>query len=226
MKKIFITIAVISCMCISACTPTSSKYTTPKDSKHIDENPHVYATEILNRDFDVIKRVLQILEKVSNCLDNGEPISRETFGEIIGIINEFSERRHQEKEEMVLFPLLKVERGGEKKDFLGRLLMENVSARDQMRDLADAINNVYQGKKAKKQITKIAYGYIKWTKKHMQTEEKILFPWVNKILTDDKQGILIEKFEAMEKEEIIAGRYEKYMTMIERLENQLGLCLE
>lgn len=224
MKKIFITIAVISCVCISACT--SSKYTTPKDSKHIDENPHVYATEILNRDFDVIKRVLQILEKVSNCLDNGEPISRETFGEIIGIINEFSERRHQEKEEMVLFPLLKAERGGEKKDFLGRLLMEHVSARDQMRDFANAINNIYQGKKAKKQITKIAYGYNKWMKKHMQTEEKVLFPWVNKILTEDKQRILIEKFEAMEKEDIDNGRYEKYMTMIERLENQLGLCSE
>ncbi|MBU6392154.1 MAG: hemerythrin domain-containing protein [Planctomycetota bacterium] len=224
MKKIFITIAVISCMCISACA--SSEYTTPKDSKHIDENPHAYATEILNRDFDVIKRVLQILEKVSNCLDNSEPISRETFGEIIEIINEFSERRHQEKEAIALFPLLKAECGGEKKDFLGRLLMEHVSARDQMRDFADAINNIYQGKKAKKQITKIAYGYIKWMKKHMQTEEKILFPWVNKILTEDKQGILIEKFEAMEKEDIDNGRYEKYMTMIERLENQLGLCSE
>src|SRR5574341_80651 len=169
MKKIFITIAVISCVCVSAYA--SSKYTTPKDSKHIDENPHVYATEILNRDFDVIKRVLQILEKVSNCLDNDEPISRETFGEIIEIINEFSDKRHREKEEMVLFPLLKVERGGEKKDFLGRLLMEHVSARDRMRELAPAVNNIYQGKKAKKQLTKIAYGYIKWMKKHMQTEE-------------------------------------------------------
>ena len=46
------------------------------------------------------------------------------------------------------------------------------------------------------------------------------------MLTHDKQEMLIEKFEAMEKEDSNAGRYEKYMTMIERLENQLGLYLE
>ena len=57
-------------------------------------------------------------------------------------------------------------------------------------------------------------------------EEKVLFPWMNKVLTRDEQMILITKFESMEKEDIDAGVHEKYTVMIERLEDQLGLYTE
>ncbi|MDO8141609.1 MAG: hemerythrin domain-containing protein, partial [Candidatus Brocadiales bacterium] len=133
---------------------------------------------------------------------------------------------HLEKEDKALFPFLKDVRGGEKKDFLGQLLMEHVSARDEIRNLSGAINYIYQGKKAKKKIIKIARAYIKFMDKHIHTEEKVLFPWINKVLTSDEQMILIRKFEAMEKEDIDGGVHEKYTVVIERLEEQLGLCTE
>lgn len=221
MKKNFI--ILIFFVCISSCT--SSKYHIYQAHEHI-ENPSSFATEILHREFDTTRRVLQILERASNCLDNDKPVSKEMFHEIVEIISKFTDKSHQEKEDEVLFPFLKNIREGEKKDFLGRLLMEHVSARDEIRDLSLAINNIYQGKKAKKKITKIAYAYIKHMEKHIQTEEKVLFPWVNKVLTRDDQLLLIKKFEVMEKEDIEAGLHEKYTLMIEKLEKQLELCPE
>ncbi len=223
MKKIFISITIISCLCASACTP--STYRIYEEHKHA-ENPDLSASEILHLEFDTTRRVLQILENASNCLDNDKPVSKETFNEIIDIINGYTHKCHQGKEDNVLFPFLKDVRGGEKKDFLGQLLMEHVSARDEIRNLAGAVNYIYQGKKAKKKIIKIARAYIKFMDKHIHTEEKVLFPWMNKVLTRDEQMILITKFEAMEKEDIDAGVHEKYTAVIERLEEQLGVCAE
>lgn len=223
MKRFFIPIVVTFCVCISACTPP--KYRIYQEHKHIETaNPSV--TEILHYDFDVIKRVLQILETAANCLDEDKPVSKETFRDIVQVISGFSDKHHQEKEDKVLFPALKVKNEGEKKDFLGRLLMEHVSARDEIRNLDRALINFYQGKKAKKKIAKIARAYIKHMEKHIEMEEKILFPWINKVLTPDEQAMFMKKFEALEQEHIEAGVHEKYSAMIERLEQQLGLCSE
>jgi hemerythrin-like domain-containing protein len=223
MKKIFLPFVIASCLSTFACTP--STYRIYEEHTHT-KNTDVSATEFLHLEFDATRRVLQILENASNCLDNGKPVSKETFNDIIDVINGFIHKCHQEKEDRLLFPFLKNVRGGEKKDFLGQLLMEHVSARDEIRNLAGAVNYIYQGKKAKKKITKIARAYIKFMDKHIRMEEKVLFPWMNKVLTRDEQMILITKFEAMEKEDIEAGVHEKYTAMIERLEEQLGVCAE
>lgn len=223
MKKIFLPFIITSCLSTFACAP--STYHLYEEHKHT-EDPDASATKFLHLEFDTTRRVLQILENASYCLDNDKPVSKETFNEIIEIINGFTHRCHQEKEDKVLFPFLKNVRGGEKKDFLGQLLMEHVSARDEIRNLSAAVNYIYQGKKAKKKIIKIARAYIKFMDKHIHTEEKVLFPWMNKVLTRDEQMILIKKFESMEKEDIDAGVHEKYTVMIERLEEQLGLCTE
>lgn len=223
MKKIFLPFIITSCLSTFACTP--STYRIYEEHKHT-ENSDASVTELLHLEFDTTRRVLQILENASNCLDNDKPVSKETFNEIIDVINGFTHKCILEKEDKALFPFLKNARGGEKKNFLGQLLMEHVSARDEIRNLAGAVNYIYQGKKAKKKITKIARAYIKFMDKHIRMEEKVLFPWINKVLTSDEQMILIKKFEAMEKEDIAAGVHEKYTAVIERLEDQLGIHSE
>ena len=55
-------------------------------------------------------------------------------------------------------------------------------------------------------------------------EEKILFPWINKTLTPDDQVMFVKKFDALEKEDLDAGVHEKYSAMIEKLEQQVGIC--
>lgn len=223
MKKIIASIIVTACIFPSACAPQTHRIY--QEHTHT-EDTETFATEILHREFDTTRRVLQILENGAHCLESGESVSKETFNEIIDVINSFTHKRHQEQEDWALFPFLKDVRGGEKKDFLGQLLMEHVSARDEMRNLAGAVNYIYLGKKSKKKIIKIARRYVKFMEKHINTEEKVLFPWINKVLTRDEQTILIEKFETMEKEDIESGIHEKYTALIEKLEEQLGIYSE
>ncbi|MBE7446037.1 MAG: hemerythrin domain-containing protein [Planctomycetia bacterium] len=221
MKRFFVFVIISFCLGISACA--SQKYNIYQEHKHV-ENTNPSVTDILHYDFDVIKRMLQILEKAAECLDKEQPISKENFTDIVQIITNFSDKHHQEKEDKVLFPALKVKNEGEKKDFLGRLLMEHVSARDKMRSLSESLNRFYQGKKARKKIAKIIRSYIKDMEKHIEMEEKILFPWINKTLTPDEQVIFVKKFDALEKDDLETGVHEKYSAMIERLEQQVGIC--
>lgn len=224
MRRYFL-IIISFYVCIFGCASSKRQVYQNHKHTHIDDK-HSSATEILHHEFDTIRRVLLILEKAANDLDAERPVSLETFQKIIEIISNFSDKCHQEKEDKILFPFLKDVQGNKKKDFLGRLLMEHVSARDKIRDLTESINTIYQGKKAKKKITKIAYSYIKYMEKHIHMEERTLFPWINETLTNDEQAVLLKKFEDMEREYINAGLYEKYIPMIEELEKQIGLYPE
>ncbi|TVM03741.1 MAG: hypothetical protein CV087_03250 [Candidatus Brocadia sp. WS118] len=221
MKKFLVPLVVISCVSNTACS--APKHRMYPEHTHL-ENTNLLVTDILHDDFDVVKRMLHLLGKATYCLENGKPVSKENFQDLVKIISGFSDKHHQEKEDKVLFPALKVKNDGEKKDFLGRLLMEHVSARDAIRNLTGALIHFDQGKKAKKKIAKIAHSYIKDMEKHIEMEEKILFPWIGKVLTPDEQAMFMKKFETLEKEDLEAGIHEKYSSMIERLEQQLGLC--
>ena len=115
-NKYFTIIIFASCLCVSACV--SSNNAIYRETKRV-QNSSQSATEMLQSEFEITKRALNILEKASCCLDADKPVSKETFCEIIEIISEFSDKCHQEKEDKVLFPFLKNAQGGEKKDFLG-----------------------------------------------------------------------------------------------------------
>ena len=221
MKKTIRAFIIFSCMYISACTSTNNN--TYQDVKTVAPQ-NQYATDILVQEFGNTIRALQVLEKASHCLDEGMPIPKETFSKIIEVVGELNDKCHQEKEDKILFPMLKDKADSNKKHFLGRLLMEHVSSRDMIRDLTASLENFIQGKKAKKKITNIAYSYVKHTKKHLQTEEKVLFPWINKVLTSDEQKLLIGKFESIEQKKIHDGIHEKYLTMLGELEKQLENC--
>ncbi|MBW7899221.1 hypothetical protein B188_27780 [Candidatus Brocadiaceae bacterium B188] len=223
MKQFLIPFIVIACTGITSCT--SSKNRVYQEHTHL-ENTNQSVTDILHNDFDVVKRVLHLLEKATYCLEHEKPVSKESFQDLVKIISGFSDKHHQEKEDKVLFPALKIKNEGEKKDFLGRLLMEHVSARDEIRNLTSALINFDTGKKAKKKIAKISRSYIRSMNKHIEVEEKLLFPWINKVLTSDEQAMFIKKFNTLEKEDLESGVHEKYSIMIERLEQQLGNCSE
>lgn len=221
MKRFLFLLVVIFCTGITACA--SPKHRIYQEHTHI-ENTNPSVTDILHNDFDVVKRILYLVGKATYCLEHEKPVSKENFQDLVKVISGFSDKHHQEKEDKILFPALKVKNDGEKRDFLGRLLMEHVSARDEIRNLTAALNYFDHGKKAKKKIVKIAHSYIRNMEKHIEMEEKLLFPWINKVLTPDEQAMFMKKFETLEKEDLETGVHEKYSAMIEQLEQQLGLC--
>lgn len=225
MKKYFFLFAIIVCLPVFSCT--NKEYRTFDRFKNY-EGANAFATELLRTDFAIQERVLKILEKALMFLEEDDvSVHKETFEEIIEIMNYFFDTCHFEKENVILFPFVKNVQGGmEKKDFLGQLLMEHISVRDRMRTLSGSVEEIYLGKKARKRIRKIGYGYIKFVKKHIKMEEKILFPWLNELLSHDDQMALIERLKAVEEKDISEGLHAKYSIMMEKLESQLAVYSE
>ncbi|WP_169704134.1 hemerythrin domain-containing protein [Candidatus Kuenenia stuttgartiensis] len=222
MKKYCLLCIIILCLPVFSC---ANKERITSDSFKNYEGSHAFTTELLRTDFALQKRVLITLEKAIMLMeDNVDSVSKETFEKSIEVISYFFDICHIEKENEILFPFVKNIQGGmEKKDFLGRLLMEHISARDRKRALSDAVKGISLGKKARKTIKKAGYRYIKYVKKHLQTEEKALFPWIDTLLSHDDQFALIERLNAVEEKYISNGLHEKYFIMVETLEKQLGI---
>ncbi|MCF6150140.1 MAG: hypothetical protein E3K37_15950 [Candidatus Kuenenia sp.] len=222
MKKYFFLFAITFCLPVFSCTNKDYRVF---DSFKNYEGANAFATELLKTDFVIQERVLKILEKALMLLEEDDVlVHKETFEEIIEMMNYFFDTCHFEKENVILFPFVKNVQGGmEKKDFLGQLLMEHISVRDRMRTLSGAVEEIHLGKKARKRIRKIGYGYIKFVQKHIKMEEKILFPWLNELLSHDDQLVLIERLKAVEDRDISDGLHEKYSIMMEKLENQLAV---
>ncbi len=222
MKKIYLFAVIISGVCLGGCFFSKNN--------RINENNRVEArttnvTDILNQDFDYMERMAVVLKNAVECLNKGDDrVTRETFTEIVEVIRDFSDKRHQEKEDAVLFPFLKDVHGNENKDLLGQLLMAHVSLRDKIRDLSVSLNGMYLGKKAKKKIANNANTYIRYTMKQINMEKKKLFPWITEMLKSDEQAMLVKKFEDMKKTEVDSGAYEKYTIMLQSLEGQVSGC--
>jgi len=222
MKKTYLFVTIFSWVCIGGCFSGTSNHI--GENKRSETRP-ISVTDILSRDFDYMERMALVLKNAVECLNKSdERVSRETFNEMIEVIRGFSDKRHQEKEDALLFPFLKNMYGNENKDILGQLLMEHVSLRDKIRDLSVDINSFYLGKKAKKKIAKTANAYINYTNKHIRMEKKKLFPWINEMLKSDEQAMLVKKFEDIQKAEADSGLYEKYTIMIQSLEGQVRGC--
>ncbi len=222
MKKYYILFTIILCLPVFSC---ASKERITSDTFKNYEGSHAFATELLRTDFILQKRVLGILEKAIMLMENDDDsVHKETFENSIEVMSYFFDICHIEKENEILFPFVKNVQGGmEKKDFLGQLLMEHISARDRKRALSDAVKGISLGKKARKRIRKVGYGYIKYVKKHLKTEEKVVFPWIDTLLSHDDQLALIERLNAVEEKYISNGLHEKYFIMVETLEKQLGI---
>ncbi|MGQ3685124.1 MAG: hemerythrin domain-containing protein [Candidatus Loosdrechtia sp.] len=220
MKNTLITILILFSLCTSGCL--STKQTITQNTQSAD-NQGFYGTEIFLHEFEIIKRVLSILEKAIQSLENDQPVSQETLQRIVEVISNFSDKQHQEKADRILFPLLRDKEEGRRKYFLGRLLMQHVTLRDKIRNLSESLNTFYQGKRARKRIARIANSYIRYTRRHLGIEERILLSWANSVLTYEDQIMLKNKFETLKKHDIETGIYEKYAIMIEGLEKELGI---
>ncbi|MBM4054210.1 MAG: hypothetical protein FJ264_05960 [Planctomycetes bacterium] len=225
MKKYFLLFVILTCFPVVSC---ANKEYRVFDSFKNYEGSDAFATELLRADFLIQERILKILEKALILLEeNDDSVTKKTFEEIIEVMSYFFDKCHFEKENAILFPFVKNVQGGlEKKDFLGQLLMEHISVRDRKRMLLNAIEEIHLGKKARKRIRKIGYGYIKFTQKHIKMEEKVLFPWLDELLSHDDQLALIERLNTVEVKDIDDGLHEKYSITIEKLENQLTVYSE
>ncbi len=175
-------------------------------------------TEILMEEHRVIERVLIALEKAASRLSRGETVYLRFFSGTSALIYGFNDSYHYKKEEMVLYPAL-VENGLDKDSGpVAMMLAEHEEGRKLAHRLQLVTERFQTGDvKVRDQVVLSALGYVSLLRRHMNKEDNVLFPLVEKVIPTDRQEQMIEAFERFEREENGAELHEKYYGMAERL---------
>lgn len=184
------------------------------DHKHAER-----ATEALKQDHRIIERVLKVLERTIQRLEQGWPVEPAVLTKALDFFQGFADKCHHKKEEDLLFPLLSqrgipVEGGP-----IGVMLSEHEDGRRFLRGLKEGLNRLEsEPEVAKRLIIENGAGYLQLLQSHIFKEDSVLFVMADNVLSTDDQTKLSEEFEHVEHRHIGHGVHERYLKLAEELE--------
>lgn len=175
-------------------------------------------TEILMEEHKAILRLLEVLRKISAKLQNGSSVNVEALEKAVDFIRTFSDKCHHAKEEYVLFKFME-ERGMPRYGGpIGVMLMEHDQGRNYVSKMAEAVEEIKNGKDAGKKYAENALNFADLLSQHIHKEDNILYPMSEQMMEEGDEEKLLEEFEQSEKERVGDGVHDKYLKILEELE--------
>ena len=178
-------------------------------------------TKILEHEHHIIQSMVGVMAALVEDLEKGKDLEPETLRGVIEFMQVFGDKCHHGKEENYLFPLL------EKKGVpvsgcpLGILIHEHQSARKLVADLASA-GEAYEHKLAwaREILHASLNGLINLYPGHIWKEDYLLFPMTDKILTEEEQQDLLDRFGLVE---MTIGKdvHQRFEQMVEKLTGEV-----
>jgi hemerythrin-like domain-containing protein len=180
------------------------------------------ATEILRREHDAIRRMLDVAEELAHRLRQDESVAPEMLGELNEFFQLFADRCHHAKEEELLFPLLEqkgIPRAGGP---IGVMLAEHEEGRALVRGMVESADAYGRGEKtAGRRWAEAARQYSDLLSQHILKENNVLFGMAERVLSPADQTRLADNFERLETEKMGVGTHERLHRVMDRLAAQV-----
>jgi len=181
-------------------------------------------TEVLIAEHKAVLLALRILDKVGDSLAAGAAGAPEHLNQLIDFFKGFVDKCHHAKEEEVLFPELQKlglpREGGP----IGVMLAEHDAGRRIIRKMSEGLGHLRSDdKEAIRTIRADSGEYRDLLQGHIDKENNVLFPMADRLLSDDDGASVIERFEAIERDRVGAGKHEAYHDMLHRLRDAHGV---
>lgn len=179
------------------------------------------ATRILIDEHRVIERVLAVLEKAAGGLESDRGVPAEFFLSAADFIKGYADGSHHNKEEGLLFPAMEAAGIPRQGGPIGVMLAEHEEGRRLTRLMRAAAEKMAAGDAAAKtEVILNARAYTRLLHQHIAKEDQVLFPLADRVIQVPAQSSLEQEFERAVDAEISTGVPEKYLAMVEQLENQ------
>ena len=176
------------------------------------------AIQMLRDEHDVILRMLENLEAISQQVEKGEAPPLPVLMDLQEFFTAFADRCHHGKEEELLFPLLEskgVPRAGGP---VGCMLVEHDEGREFARALARNAPGCATGEaSAAKAWAEAAREYANLLRNHIWKENEILFMMADRLLSSEEQVRLASEFENVDGKKIGPDIRAKLNVQIQRL---------
>ncbi len=183
------------------------------------------ATETLREEHRAIERMLAVLETAADGLDAGERPPASLFRDAVDFVRNFADKCHHGKEEDNLFPRMEGRGVPREGGPLGMMLHEHDLGRQYVGAVDGAIEAYEAGDEgAAETIAENARQYAELLRGHIAKENAVLFPMADRVLTEEDQRDLEERFERVEAELMGPGVHERYHRMLDDAEREMGLA--
>ncbi len=159
-----------------------------------------------------VKMVLRVLEKMCEKIDKKEDLDKSELEQAMYFIREFADNCHHGKEESVLFVIMKRNSNIRDNGLVDELVKEHEAGRVLAQNMADAVSSNDMEK-----FKRNSLDYVKLIDQHIFKENTVLFPMVERSLTDDEQKELEGGFLHMEREVIGKEQHDKLHNLIHEL---------
>src|SRR5512136_43627 len=139
-------------------------------------------TEDLMNEHRVIERMLVIVQRAADRLEDGQAVEADVFTGAVDFFKNFADRCHHGKEEKLLFEKL-IERGMSRTEGpIAVMLREHDLGRAYVREIGELSSKGFDaGSKAG--LIENGRAYAKLLHQHIQKEDRVLYPTANRILT-------------------------------------------
>lgn len=132
----------------------------------------------------LIKRFIALIPKLCEFINASKGIDSKLILDCVDFIRSYADKYHHMKEEDVLF-----KRTGEDLDIIKVMLEDHTTGRNHVKQIVEGVE-----KKNKAQIIEHLLGYKELLSQHIQKEDEILYPWIDRGLSTSDVGKLYAEF--------------------------------
>jgi hemerythrin-like domain-containing protein len=176
-------------------------------------------TEELIQEHAKIGIVLNIMDKISEDIKTQKVFYADDVEDILKFIFVYWDKCHCRKEEKVLFPALISEGVIEKNDLVSIMVQEHNFGKNKLKEISSCVENCKIGNPFScEKLASCLSTYVSMLQVHMENEEKIFFPLADSVLSKDKQDLVMEQFETIDKKLVKLKIYEQFQTILNQLE--------
>ncbi|CAH2214687.1 hemerythrin domain-containing protein [Tepidibacter aestuarii] len=178
------------------------------------------AISLMMEEHKNIKRVLKVIRKLCIKILNKEEIELDVFNKIIDFVKNYADKHHHNKEEEVLFKKISEELGEKIKNGpIYGMLAEHDMGRLYILNLESALEKVRKGDEdSKVDIIANAISYTDLLNRHIDKEDNAIYKFGEKNLSKEAIIEVEEKCREIEKSAANRDIQNKYMKIIEELE--------
>ena len=158
----------------------------------------------------LIKRWIALIPRVVDNLDVESDAGRQLILDGIDLIRSYADRYHHAKEEDILFEYF-----DQDSEILQVMYEDHTTGRGHVKAMLEALDR--QDRQA---LAEHLLAYRELLTGHIQKEDEILFPWMDRNLSTSQVGEIFSKFN--EVDEKMGFSPDKYLKFIENLEKQFN----
>lgn len=164
--------------------------------------------EIMLNEHRNILKMLDLIEPTITALEEGGEFNQACYSDVLQFLKGYADNLHHTKEEEILFFRIMAEDTIEKKAELKRLMHQHILSRGLFEEMEIALSS-HNGRR----MAILLKEYIPMIRGHIEEEDTILFPMLERILPEKVKNEVVISFNRVDENAPIG----QYMSLLERV---------